>query len=311
MSKKVYKNVAELIGNTPLMEVTGLEKELQLEATVLVKLEYLNPTGSVKDRAAKNMIADAEQRGVLKPGATIIEPTSGNTGIGLAALAASKGYSLILTMPETMSVERRNILKAYGAKIVLTEGAKGMTGAIAKAEELAKEIPDSFLTGQFDNPANPEAHILTTGPEIWEDTDGEVDFLVASVGTGGTITGTGEYLKSKNPDIKVVAVEPSDSPVLSGGKPGPHGIQGIGASFVPVVLNTEIYDEIIPVETQTAFDTAKLLAHKEGIQVGISSGAALYAAIETAKKEENKGKTIVVILPDSGDRYYSTPLFQE
>ena len=311
MSKKVYKNVAELIGNTPLMEITGLEKELQLEATVLVKLEYLNPTGSVKDRAAKNMIADAEQRGVLKPGATIIEPTSGNTGIGLAALAASKGYSLILTMPETMSVERRNILKAYGAKIVLTEGAKGMTGAIAKAEELAKEIPDSFLTGQFDNPANPEAHILTTGPEIWEDTDGEVDILVASVGTGGTITGTGEYLKSKNPDIKVVAVEPSDSSVLSGGKPGPHGIQGIGAGFVPVVLNTEIYDEIIPVETRTAFDTAKLLAHKEGIQVGISSGAALYAAIETAKKEENKGKIIVVILPDSGDRYYSTPLFQE
>lgn len=311
MSKKVYKNVAELIGNTPLMEITGLEKELQLEATVLVKLEYLNPTGSVKDRAAKNMIADAEQRGVLKPGATIIEPTSGNTGIGLAALAASKGYSLILTMPETMSVERRNILKAYGAKIVLTEGAKGMAGAIAKAEELAKEIPDSFLTGQFDNPANPEAHILTTGPEIWEDTDGEVDILVASVGTGGTITGTGEYLKLKNPDIKVVAVEPSDSPVLSGGKPGPHGIQGIGAGFVPVVLNTEIYDEIIPVETRTAFDTAKLLAHKEGIQVGISSGAALYAAIETAKKEENKGKTIVVILPDSGDRYYSTPLFQE
>nr|WP_317428303.1 cysteine synthase A [uncultured Blautia sp.] len=311
MSKKVYKNVAELIGNTPLMEITGLEKELQLEATVLVKLEYLNPTGSVKDRAAKNMIADAEQRGVLKPGATIIEPTSGNTGIGLAALAASKGYSLILTMPETMSVERRNILKAYGAKIVLTEGAKGMAGAIAKAEELAKEIPDSFLTGQFDNPANPKAHILTTGPEIWEDTDGEVDILVASVGTGGTITGTGEYLKLKNPDIKVVAVEPSDSPVLSGGKPGPHGIQGIGAGFVPVVLNTEIYDEIIPVETRTAFDTAKLLAHKEGIQVGISSGAALYAAIETAKKEENKGKTIVVILPDSGDRYYSTPLFQE
>ena len=311
MSKKVYKNVAELIGNTPLMEVTGLEKEHQLEATVLVKLEYLNPTGSVKDRAAKNMIADAEQRGVLKPGATIIEPTSGNTGIGLAALAASKGYSLILTMPETMSVERRNILKAYGAKIVLTEGAKGMAGAIAKAEELAKEIPDSFLTGQFDNPANPKAHILTTGPEIWEDTDGEVDILVASVGTGGTITGTGEYLKLKNPDIKVVAVEPSDSPVLSGGKPGPHGIQGIGAGFVPVVLNTEIYDEIIPVETRTAFDTAKLLAHKEGIQVGISSGAALYAAIETAKKEENKGKTIVVILPDSGDRYYSTPLFQE
>ena len=311
MSKKVYKNVAELIGNTPLMEVTGLEKELQLEATVLVKLEYLNPTGSIKDRAAKSMIADAEQRGVLKPGATIIEPTSGNTGIGLAALAASKGYSLILTMPETMSVERRNILKAYGAQIVLTEGAKGMAGAIAKAEELAKEIPGSFLTGQFDNPANPKAHILTTGPEIWEDTDGQVDILVASVGTGGTITGTGEYLKSKNPNMKVVAVEPSDSPVLSGGKPGPHGIQGIGAGFIPVVLNTEIYDEIIPVETKIAFDTAKMLAHKEGIQVGISSGAALYAAIETARKEENKGKTIVVILPDSGDRYYSTPLFQE
>lgn len=311
MSKKVYKNVAELIGNTPLMEVTGLEKELQLEATVLVKLEYLNPTGSIKDRTAKSMIADAEQRGVLKPGATIIEPTSGNTGIGLAALAASKGYSLILTMPETMSVERRNILKAYGAQIVLTEGAKGMAGAIAKAEELAKEIPGSFLTGQFDNPANPKAHILTTGPEIWEDTDGQVDILVASVGTGGTITGTGEYLKSKNPNMKVVAVEPSDSPVLSGGKPGPHGIQGIGAGFIPVVLNTEIYDEIIPVETKIAFDTAKMLAHKEGIQVGISSGAALYAAIETARKEENKGKTIVVILPDSGDRYYSTPLFQE
>ncbi len=311
MSKKVYKNVAELIGNTPLMEITGLEKELQLEATVLVKLEYLNPTGSVKDRAAKNMIADAEQRGVLKPGATIIEPTSGNTGIGLAALAASKGYSLILTMPETMSVERRNILKAYGAKIVLTEGAKGMAGAIAKAEELAKEIPDSFLTGQFDNPANPKAHILTTGPEIWEDTDGQVDILVASVGTGGTITGTGEYLKSKNSNIKVIAVEPSDSPVLSGGTPGPHGIQGIGAGFVPAVLNTNIYDEVIPVETQAAFDTAKLFAHKEGILVGISAGAALCAAIEAAKKKENKDKTIVVLLPDSGDRYYSTPLFQE
>lgn len=311
MSKKVYKNVAELIGNTPLMEVTGLEKELQLEATVLVKLEYLNPTGSVKDRAAKNMIADAEQRGVLKPGATIIEPTSGNTGIGLAALAASKGYSLILTMPETMSVERRNILKAYGAQIVLTDGAKGMAGAIVRAEELAKEIPGSFLTGQFDNPANSKAHFLTTGPEIWEDTDGQVDFLVASVGTGGTITGTGEYLKSKNSNIKVIAVEPSDSPVLSGGTPGPHGIQGIGAGFVPTVLNTNIYDEVIPVETQAAFDTAKLFAHKEGILVGISAGAALYAAIEVAKKKENKGKTIVALLPDSGDRYYSTPLFQE
>lgn len=311
MSKKVYKNVAELIGNTPLMEVTGLEKELQLEATVLVKLEYLNPTGSVKDRAAKNMIADAEQRGVLKPGATIIEPTSGNTGIGLAALAASKGYSLILTMPETMSVERRNILKAYGAQIVLTDGAKGMAGAIVRAEELAKEIPGSFLTGQFDNPANSKAHFLTTGPEIWEDTGGQIDILVASVGTGGTITGTGEYLKSKNSNIKVIAVEPSDSPVLSGGTPGPHGIQGIGAGFVPTVLNTNIYDEVIPVETQAAFDTAKLFAHKEGILVGISAGAALYAAIEVAKKKENKGKTIVALLPDSGDRYYSTPLFQE
>lgn len=311
MSKKVYKNVAELIGNTPLMEVTGLEKELQLEATVLVKLEYLNPTGSVKDRAAKNMIADAEQRGVLKPGATIIEPTSGNTGIGLAALAASKGYSLILSMPETMSVERRNILKAYGAQIVLTDGAKGMAGAIVRAEELAKEIPGSFLTGQFDNPANSKAHFLTTGPEIWEDTDGQIDILVASVGTGGTITGTGEYLKSKNSNIKVIAVEPSDSPVLSGGTPGPHGIQGIGAGFVPTVLNTNIYDEVIPVETQAAFDTAKLFAHKEGILVGISAGAALYAAIEVAKKKENKGKTIVALLPDSGDRYYSTPLFQE
>lgn len=311
MSRKIYKSVAELIGNTPLLEVTGLEKELKLEATVLVKLEYLNPTGSVKDRTAKNMIADAEERGLLKPGATIIEPTSGNTGIGLAAIAASRGYSLILTMPETMSVERRNILKAYGAKIVLTEGAKGMAGAIAKAEELAKEIPGSFLAGQFDNPANPKAHILSTGPEIWEDTEGEVDILVASVGTGGTITGTGEYLKSQNPKIQVIAVEPSDSPVLSGGKPGPHAIQGIGAGFVPKVLNTEVYDEVVAVESQSAFDTAKLFAHKEGILVGISAGAALYAALEAAKKAENKGKTIVVLLPDSGDRYYSTPLFQE
>ena len=311
MSRKIYKSVAELIGNTPLLEVTGLEKELKLEATVLVKLEYLNPTGSVKDRTAKNMIADAEERGILKPGATIIEPTSGNTGIGLAAIAASRGYSLILTMPETMSVERRNILKAYGAKIVLTEGAKGMAGAIAKAEDLAKEIPGSFLAGQFDNPANPKAHILSTGPEIWEDTEGEVDILVASVGTGGTITGTGEYLKSKNPKIQVIAVEPSDSPVLSGGKPGPHAIQGIGAGFVPKVLNTEVYDEVVAVESQSAFDTAKLFAHKEGILVGISAGAALYAALEAAKKAENKGKTIVVLLPDSGDRYYSTPLFQE
>nr|WP_296009150.1 cysteine synthase A [uncultured Blautia sp.] len=311
MSRKIYKSVAELIGNTPLLEVTGLEKELKLEATVLVKLEYLNPTGSVKDRTAKNMIADAEERGLLELGATIIEPTSGNTGIGLAAIAASRGYSLILTMPETMSVERRNILKAYGAQIVLTEGAKGMAGAIAKAEELAKEIPGSFLAGQFDNPANPKAHILSTGPEIWEDTEGEVDILVASVGTGGTITGTGEYLKSKNPKIQVIAVEPSDSPVLSGGKPGPHAIQGIGAGFVPKVLNTEVYDEVVAVESQSAFDTAKLFAHKEGILVGISAGAALYAALEAAKKAENKGKTIVVLLPDSGDRYYSTPLFQE
>lgn len=311
MSRKIYKSVAELIGNTPLLEVTGLEKELKLEATVLVKLEYLNPTGSVKDRTAKNMIADAEERGLLEPGATIIEPTSGNTGIGLAAIAASRGYSLILTMPETMSVERRNILKAYGAQIVLTEGAKGMAGAIAKAEELAKEIPGSFLAGQFDNPANPKAHILSTGPEIWEDTEGEVDILVASVGTGGTITGTGEYLKSKNPKIQVIAVEPSDSPVLSGGKPGPHAIQGIGAGFVPKVLNAEVYDEVVAVESQSAFDTAKLFAHKEGILVGISAGAALYAALEAAKKAENKGKTIVVLLPDSGDRYYSTPLFQE
>lgn len=311
MSRKIYKSVAELIGNTPLLEVTGLEKELKLEATVLVKLEYLNPTGSVKDRTAKNMIADAEERGLLEPGATIIEPTSGNTGIGLAAIAASRGYSLILTMPETMSVERRNILKAYGAQIVLTEGAKGMAGAIAKAEELAKEIPGSFLAGQFDNPANPKAHILSTGPEIWEDTEGEVDILVASVGTGGTITGTGEYLKSKNPKIQVIAVEPSDSPVLSGGKPGPHAIQGIGAGFVPKVLNTEVYDEVVAVESQSAFDTAKLFAHKEGILVGISAGAALYAALEAAKKAENKGKTIAVLLPDSGDRYYSTPLFQE
>lgn len=311
MSRKIYKSVAELIGNTPLLEVTGLEKELKLEATVLVKLEYLNPTGSVKDRTAKNMIADAEERGLLELGATIIEPTSGNTGIGLAAIAASRGYSLILTMPETMSIERRNILKAYGAQIVLTEGAKGMAGAIAKAEELAKEIPGSFLAGQFDNPANPKAHILSTGPEIWEDTEGEVDILVASVGTGGTITGTGEYLKSKNPKIQVIAVEPSDSPVLSGGKPGPHAIQGIGAGFVPKVLNTEVYDEVVAVESQSAFDTAKLFAHKEGILVGISAGAALYAALEAAKKAENKGKTIVVLLPDSGDRYYSTPLFQE
>ena len=310
MSEKIYASVQELIGRTPLMEIGNIEREEGLEARVLVKLEYLNPAGSVKDRIAKNMIEDAEKKGLLKPGATIIEPTSGNTGIGLAAIAASKGYRLILTMPETMSVERRNILKAYGAEIVLTEGARGMTGAIEKAEELAKEIPGSFLTRQFENPANPAMHRKTTGPEIWEDTDGKVDILVAGVGTGGTITGTGEYLKSKNPQVKVVAVEPSDSPVLSKGTAGPHKIQGIGAGFVPKALNTQIYDEILALGSEESFAAAKLLAHKEGILVGISSGAALHGAIELAKRPENKGKTIVVILPDSGDRYYSTPLFE-
>ena len=310
MAEKIYASVQELIGRTPLMEIGNIEKEEGLEARVLVKLEYLNPAGSVKDRIAKNMIEDAEEKGLLKPGATIIEPTSGNTGIGLAAIAASKGYRLILTMPETMSVERRNILKAYGAEIVLTEGARGMTGAIEKAEELAKEIPGSFLTRQFENPANPAMHRKTTGPEIWEDTDGKVDILVAGVGTGGTITGTGEYLKSKNPQVKVVAVEPSDSPVLSKGTAGPHKIQGIGAGFVPKALNTQIYDEILALGSEESFAAAKLLAHKEGILVGISSGAALHGAIELAKRPENKGKTIIVILPDSGDRYYSTPLFE-
>lgn len=310
MAEKIYASVQELIGRTPLMEIGNIEKEEGLEARVLVKQEYLNPAGSVKDRIAKNMIEDAEEKGLLKPGATIIEPTSGNTGIGLAAIAASKGYRLILTMPETMSVERRNILKAYGAEIVLTEGARGMTGAIEKAEELAKEIPGSFLTRQFENPANPAMHRKTTGPEIWEDTDGKVDILVAGVGTGGTITGTGEYLKSKNPQVKVVAVEPSDSPVLSKGTAGPHKIQGIGAGFVPKALNTQIYDEILALGSEKSFAAAKLLAHKEGILVGISSGAALHGAIELAKRPENKGKTIVVILPDSGDRYYSTPLFE-
>ena len=310
MAEKIYASVQELIGRTPLMEIGNIEREEGLEARVLVKLEYLNPAGSVKDRIAKNMIEDAEEKGLLKPGATIIEPTSGNTGIGLAAIAASKGYRLILIMPETMSVERRNILKAYGAEIVLTEGARGMTGAIEKAEELAKEIPGSFLTRQFENPANPAMHRKTTGPEIWEDTDGKVDILVAGVGTGGTITGTGEYLKSKNPQVKVVAVEPSDSPVLSKGTAGPHKIQGIGAGFVPKALNTQIYDEILALGSEESFAAAKLLAHKEGILVGISSGAALHGAIELAKRPENKGKTIVVILPDSGDRYYSTPLFE-
>ena len=310
MAEKIYTSVEELIGKTPLMEIRNIEREEGLEARVLVKLEYLNPAGSVKDRIARNMIQDAEEKGLLKPGATIIEPTSGNTGIGLAAIAASKGYRLILTMPETMSVERRNILKAYGAEIVLTEGARGMTGAIEKAEELAKEISGSFLTRQFENPANPEAHRKTTGQEIWQDTDGKVDILVAGVGTGGTITGTGEYLKSQNPQVKVVAVEPSDSPVLSGGAPGPHKLQGIGAGFVPKALNTQVYDEILTLGSEESFAAAKLLAHKEGILVGISSGAALHGAMELARRPENKGKTIVVILPDSGDRYYSTPLFE-
>ena len=306
---KIYKNAAELVGNTPLLEVGNIEKELGLEAKILVKLEYFNPAGSAKDRIALSMIEDAEERGVLKPGAVIIEPTSGNTGIGLASLATIKGYRVILTMPETMSVERRNILKAYGAEVVLTDGAKGMKGAIAKAEELAKEIPGSFIPGQFENPANPKAHAATTGPEIWNDTDGKVDIFVAGVGTGGTITGTGEYLKSQNPNVKVVAVEPATSPVLSEGKAGPHKIQGIGAGFVPDTLDTKVYDEIIAVENEDAFETSKLLTKKEGILTGISSGAALYAAIQLAKRPENKGKVIVALLPDSGDRYYSTPLF--
>ncbi len=308
---KIYKGTLGLIGNTPLVEVVNIEKELGLEATILVKLEYFNPAGSVKDRIAKSMIEDAEEKGLLKEGSVIIEPTSGNTGIGLAAIAASKGYRIILTMPETMSVERRNILKAYGAEIVLTEGSKGMKGAIAKAEELSKEIPDSFIPGQFVNPANPAVHRATTGPEIWNDTDGKVDIFIAGVGTGGTVTGTGEYLKSQNPDIKVVALEPEDSPVLSEGRAGAHKIQGIGAGFVPDVLNTKVYDEVFKAANQDAFDTAKLLARKEGISVGISSGAALFGAIQLAKRPENKGKTIVALLPDSGDRYYSTPLFTD
>lgn len=307
----IYKGTLGLIGNTPLVEVVNLENELGLEATVLVKLEYFNPAGSVKDRIAKAMIEDAEAKGLLKEGSVIIEPTSGNTGIGLAAIAAAKGYRIILTMPETMSVERRNILKAYGAEIVLTDGSKGMKGAIAKADELAAEIPNSFIPGQFVNPANPAIHKATTGPEIWNDTDGAVDIFIAGVGTGGTVTGTGEYLKEQKPEVQVIAVEPKSSPVLSEGKSGAHKIQGIGAGFVPDVLNTKIYDEVFPVVNEDAFAAAKLLAKKEGISVGISSGAALYAAIELAKRPENKGKTIVALLPDSGDRYYSTALFTE
>lgn len=308
---KIYQNITELIGNTPLVQLHHMEKVRNVNAAVLAKVEYFNPSGSVKDRAAFFMLKEAEENGILKEGSVIIEPTSGNTGIGLAALAAAKGYRAILTMPETMSVERRNILKAYGAEIVLTEGAKGMKGAIAKAEELAKEIPDSFIPSQFANPANAKAHRETTGPEVWRDTDGKVDIFVAGVGTGGTVTGTGEYLKSQNPDIRIVAVEPADSPVLSEGKAGAHKIQGIGAGFVPEVLNRGIYDEIITVSNEDAFETGKEIAKTEGLLVGISSGACAYAAFELAGRPENKGKTIVALLPDSGDRYYSTALFAE
>jgi cysteine synthase A len=308
---KVFKSLADLVGKTPLLELSNYEKKNNLEATVIAKLEYYNPAGSVKDRIAKAMIEDAEAKGLLNPNSVIIEPTSGNTGIGLASIAAAKGYRLILTMPETMSVERRNLLKAYGAELVLTEGAKGMKGAIARANELAAETPNSFIPGQFDNPANPAVHKATTGPEIWEDTDGKVDFLVAGIGTGGTITGTGEYLKSQNPNVKVIAVEPFDSPVLSEGRAGAHRIQGIGAGFVPQVLNTTIYDEIIKVKNEDAFATGKELSKTEGLLVGISSGAAVWAASELAKRPENKGKNIVVVLPDTGERYLSTPLFSE
>lgn len=305
----VFSSVLDLVGGTPLLEAKNLERKLGLKAKILMKLEYLNPAGSVKDRIARAMILDAREKGLLKEGATLIEPTSGNTGIGLASMAASLGYRLILTMPETMSVERRNILKAYGAEIVLTDGARGMTGAIEKAKELAQEISDSFIPGQFENPVNPKAHIETTGPEIWEDTKGKVDIFVAGVGTGGTITGVGTYLKEKNPNVKIVAMEPSDSPVLSGGEPGPHKLQGIGAGFIPETLDTEIYDEILTIGSEEAFSGARQIAQKEGVLVGISSGAAFAAAVKLAKRPENEGKTIVVLLPDSGDRYYSTPLF--
>ena len=308
---KVYKNLTDLIGRTPLLKLSNYEKKHDLKATVIGKLEYYNPAGSVKDRVAKAMIDDAERKGLLKPDSVIIEPTSGNTGIGLASVAAARGYRIILTMPETMSIERRNLLRAYGAELVLTEGSKGMTGAIEKADELAKEIPNAFIPGQFVNPANPAIHRVTTGPEIWEDTDGKIDIFVAAIGTGGTITGIGQFLKSKNPNIKVVAVEPDDSPVLSGGRPGPHQIQGIGAGFIPDVLDTNIYDEIIRVKNEDAFQSGRELSKVEGLLIGVSAGAAVWAAAELAKRPENTGKVIVALLPDSGERYLSTPLFCE